>query len=246
MLNVAEFNKSHTQLMKKAATDGTNCTVSTITVICTLRFLDYNCQELNLSALQKVMINLNYDVKLPKRSDKHITKRGVVKKSFFNQLTISFVDGSKKSIKFFLNGKMQMTGLKNYDESNQLCEKLVDILNNHLNANVQMESMCTPLINLSFKVPWSLKMEKLQHVILADGYYCRFQPESYPGLVTKYSSGNNTILVFGSGSIMVAGSGSIDDAITAYDYITSVIKKNPSVHSTLVYYNPKHNKKCKS
>ncbi len=245
MLNVAAFNKTHIQLMKKAAKDGTNCTVSTITVICTLRFLDFNCFQLDLVALQKVMEKLNYDVKLPQRSDKKVTKRGVVKKSFFNQLTISFVDGNKKSIKFFLNGKMQMTGLKNYDESNQLCATLVDILNNQLHANVQIESMDTPLINLSFKVSSSLKMEKLQNVILADGYYCRFQPESYPGLIAKYSRGNNTILVFASGSIMVAGSASIDAAVSAYDYITSVIKNNPSVHSTLVYYKT-HNKKCKS
>jgi hypothetical protein len=87
--------------------------VSTITLIC-----DLNVDNVDIKTFCQHFNEPNITMKIcPHGFD--TTRKGRVRKSFYNQVTLNYKDISKKSMKIFSNGKLQITGLTSLYE----CEK---------------------------------------------------------------------------------------------------------------------------
>ena len=135
------------------------------------------------------------------------------KKTFYNQATIIIrvsEKGEKKEVncKLFLNGRIQMTGIK----SKQCAEKALDILLNSIKEiqmktdngeilyainnreNIKYDKINVHLINSDYTAGFKIKRDVL-HELLVDKYniYSTYEPCIYPGVNTKYYDNNTNI-----------------------------------------------------
>ena len=97
-----------------------------------------------------------------------------IKNEFNNQATIKFKYWGFRSVnvKFFANGKLQMTGLKYEDETIEIANLLIDIINN---INVPIKTNIESLKNVNKTYDFQLIYdEKTKNVFYYRQYYDRF------------------------------------------------------------------------
>ena len=125
--NLTAFSNSFMELMETShAFTGKGFSplnISTMTVVCQTNssFIDMEKFVNNFDD------NIDFDAELKKKhryDTPVVTKRGKVKKNFFNQATLTFKDITTKSIKIFTNGKLQMTGITSLLEGQRVAHKV--------------------------------------------------------------------------------------------------------------------------
>jgi len=123
------------------------------------------------------------------------------KRTFFNQLTLHcYYDDKLINVKFFNNGKIQMTGTKYEDQGLRLLtDRLLpllktfdDIFNNDV---LNVINYRVVMMNSDFALDKDVNRDLLQAKITGAGYYSTFEPDWYPGVNIKYyfntKNGNN-------------------------------------------------------
>lgn len=127
-------------------------------------------------------------------SQKHISdKKRTKKKVFFNQITLEVMyDNVINNIKFFNNGSISITGIKNISFGKIAIYNLFTFL---LKTDKSIFNIINPvilffnivLINSDFKLDFEIKRSEL-HQILAQKYkfYSSYEPCIYPGVNSKY------------------------------------------------------------
>ena len=243
--------------------------ISTITAISNIK------SPIDLSKLyEKCPINniiqfIEFGEKTKGISNKKIKKRNnQKKKTFFNQLTIQLyiyklsnnkLDDKIINIKVFNNGKLQLTGLKYEEQGTIAIQILLDILiplnNNNdifLEDDISIQSYKLVLINSDFDMKFAIDRDKLNNLIIEEGYYSTYEACMYPGVNIKYYinlNNNNgickcnricngkgdgktdgdckkiTIAVFKSGKIIITGGQNRDQIKIAYHFISNFINK---------------------
>ena len=126
-----------------------------------------------------------------KKNDKKKRKEKA-KRTFFNQLTLHYYyDDKIINVKFFNNGKIQMTGLK-YEEQGY------NLLNNELipmyrgfneifdNNEINILNYRIVMMNSDFDIKKNIDRDLLQKNIIDKGYYSTYEPDWYPGVNIKY------------------------------------------------------------
>ena len=100
--------------------------ISTITIVCDLS------GEIDIKKLSEGFESPSFPVCKIKHTKQHneyeISKRGKVRKSFYNQITVFYIDHSTKSIKVFSNGRLQMTGLSSIQEASKVADMMCQII----------------------------------------------------------------------------------------------------------------------
>jgi TATA-box binding protein (TBP) (component of TFIID and TFIIIB) len=131
-----------------------------------------------------------------KKNDKKKRKEKV-KRTFFNQLTLHcFYDNKIINIKFFNNGRIQMTGLK-YEEQGMklLNEKLMPMFKNFKDIfdsdTHTVRKYRIVMMNSDFAINNEIDRDTLQDTITENGYYSTFEPDWYPGVNIKYYFNTN-------------------------------------------------------
>ena len=76
-------------------------------------------------------------------------------------MTINYKDVSNKSIKIFLNGKIQITGLTSMIESNKIGENICEWIERMSGEKVEVKEMKVGMINSNFKLNWGVNLPKL-------------------------------------------------------------------------------------
>ena len=122
------------------------------------------------------------------------------KKYFYNQLTLHVFSDKIVNTKIFNNGRIQMTGIKSYDQG----EKVVEIFLNELyslsvekkesivdNLNPKINKYEVALINSDFDIGFKINREVLHRIIVSLNYYSSFEPSIYPGVNIKYYFNEN-------------------------------------------------------
>jgi TATA-box binding protein (TBP) (component of TFIID and TFIIIB) len=210
--------------------------ISTITLICNL-----NKDKINISYFVE---NFDKDGVTMKRSksnkDFEVSKRGKIKKTFFNQVSLNYEDISKKSIKIFSNGKLQITGLSCYWECNHVMNMVLKWMNEiFVEDNIVITHSYVGMINSNFCVRETLNLQKLNAILNRyDNVMSIYNPESYPAINMKihytekeYKNSKSTIsiFIFGTGNIVITGAKSIDDITLAYRFIMNTLNENRDV-----------------
>jgi TATA-box binding protein (TBP) (component of TFIID and TFIIIB) len=217
-----QYANDYMNLMTLTSKKGHKLNISTITLICELSTNVINihniCEKFNVP---------NVCIKIPKgKSDFELSKRGKVKKTFYNQITLNFKDISKKSIKIFSNGKLQITGLTSYYECNKVSLQVCKWINEFSNENLHIKHMYIGMINSNFSLNINLELHLLNKDINDNnetGVLCRYDPESYPAINMKFK--NTSIFIFGSGNIVITGGKNILDLGNAYGKVNDIIDK---------------------
>tara|TARA_Y100000389_G_C17469730_1_gene529215 strand:- start:7360 stop:8169 length:810 start_codon:yes stop_codon:yes gene_type:complete len=196
--------------------------ISTMTVVCQTNtsFIDMEKFVNNFDD------NIDFDAELKKKhryDTPVVTKRGKVKKNFFNQGTLTFRDITTKSIKIFTNGKLQMTGITSLLEGQRVAHKVCDLISRCTETNVIPVSVDIAMINSDFCIRKSVNILRLMTKITGDVIFS-YDPDTYPGLKMKYN--NVSIFVFSTGSVVITGSKSLQDLHSAFTYITNLVFSN--------------------
>jgi TATA-box binding protein (TBP) (component of TFIID and TFIIIB) len=133
------------------------------------------------------------------------------KRTFFNQVTISFVDSTTKAVKIFSNGKLQMCGITSMIESSRtallVCKLMNTIGSDVVTTEAKPENLYIAMINSSCQCKKSGLnisilgniIEKLENPQITSN----FDPDRYPALKIRYNK-QVSIAIFASGNMILA------------------------------------------
>ena len=224
-LDTRTFSKEYKELTSFAHKNGYNINISTITLLCSL-----NCTNIDLMRFCDNFSEPDVQLKTNRNpNDYEVTKRGRVKKNFFNQLTLNYKDISKKSIKIFSNGKLQITGLTSYLECNKLIEMICGWLSECLDSDIHAIHMYVGMINSNFSIKRYVDLIQLNNVLNHhENVMSIYNPESYPAINMKYVLGDTkvSVFVFGTGNVVITGSKSMTQMFNAFKFIVGIFKTN--------------------
>lgn len=188
-----------------------------------------------------------------KRKKKIVQNSTKKRKYFYNQVTLHINIDKIINVKIFNNGSIQMTGLKNCNQSNIILDILTRrFYKDKIIESQTIKSMKIVMINSDFHIGFMIHRERLHRLMCEQQYYSSFEPIIYPGVNIKYyyneskpssngickcdsvcdGKGLNgnckriTIAVFNSGSTIITGGESIKQLNTAYDFITNMIHQH--------------------
>lgn len=220
--------------------------ISTITLICNL-----NVQNVSIQQFIENFDEPNLVMKVQSGSNNgkfDVTRRSKVKRSFFNQVTLNYRDISKKSIKIFSNGKLQITGLTSGFECQKLMDYLVRLLHRTLgDTTIAIEHSYIGMINSNFSTHMNIDLVKLNRILNRNANVMSiYNPESYPAINVKYNvPGSETctsIFVFGTGNIVTTGGKSLSDIRASYLFIHNEITNHYETVCKRFEYTVRNNK----
>ena len=119
------------------------------------------------------------------------------KKTFFNQVTMHcFYDDKIINVKFFNNGKIQMTGLKYEVQginlfNNKLFNLIKDYKDTFDEKNLKLYNYRIVLINSDFALDSPVDRDIVQNKLMEYNYYSTYEPCVYPGVNIKYYFNTN-------------------------------------------------------
>lgn len=209
--------------------------VSTITLICDLNVDNVDiktfCQHFNEPNILMKICPHGFDT----------TRKGRVRKSFYNQVTLNYKDISKKSMKIFSNGKLQITGLTSVYECEKLTTYTLKVLRHTLsNPDIKIRRSYIGMINCNFSTGTNLDLLKFNQLLNRHARVMSiYNPESYPAINMKYENGTS-VFIFGTGNIVITGGKCLDDIKKTYEFINEEIIRNyDTVRKTTVYLQKK-------
>lgn len=204
--------------------------ISTMTLVCCTN-KEYIDMEKFVEHFEVVKGDFNAVLKKKNRHDKPtITKRGKVKKNFFNQATITYRDNTTKSIKVFTNGKLQMTGITSLIEGLRVAHKICDIVSECTNTKIIVTNVRIAMINSDFCIRKNVNLHRFQCDIEDRNIDCGYDPDTYPGLKVKYKG--VSIFIFSTGSVVITGSKSLKELQDAFLFISTMVVRSESTFGT--------------
>ena len=228
-MDTVAYSNEYMRLMKTVHSNNHVLNVSTITLICNLN-VDRVCMQTFCENFDESSIEMK---RYKRNKEYEVTKRGKIKKSFFNQVTLNYSDISKKSIKVFSNGKLQMTGLTSCLECNQVASMVNGWLKKYLNDDtIRITKMYIGMINSNFSMMTNLDLIRLNVILNQDRHVVSiYNPESYPAINMKYvrEDVSVSVFIFATGNIVITGGKRLGDMRVAYSFVEGVIRANPAV-----------------
>lgn len=222
-MDTVSYADEYMEFMKTVHANNNVLNVSTITLICNL-----NVDKICMQTFCEHFDETGVEVKRYKRNDEfEITKRGNIKKSFFNQVTLNYCDISKKSIKVFSNGKLQITGITSCLECNKVAEMVNGWLVKYLHDDsIRITDTYIGMLNSNFSMMTNIDLIKLNGVLNHVSHVVSvYNPESYPAINMKYVKDGTSVsvFIFATGNIVITGGKRLKDMQTAYSFVHDII-----------------------
>lgn len=147
--------------------------------------------------------------------------------AFYNQVTIGYEDQySRKSIKIFPNGSIQVAGCSDLFDCRRILKQLSFILHVVLDTTevIPVGDASVKMINTNFSLNSSVNLHK---VIAAFGvktnFKVTFDPDRYSAVKVKFVPGPDmkqvTASIFSTGKIIVTGAQTLDEIAESYAII---------------------------
>lgn len=209
-MNSLDVATSYLRLSDDIVSNGHSMRIFTITYICKLNrviLIDY---------ISRVFREPGITVKFP-MDNKH----------FHSQMTLTYHDVSRKSIKIFANGSLQITGLSSMLECDDVLLRVIGWLNKYspiAYTDLHASTTYIAMMNAKIMVQAPLDLPSICQLFRQlPGVICLHNPETYPGLNVKFLDKRITMLIFRTGSVVVACAKSIEDIQYVYEKLVSVI-----------------------
>jgi TATA-box binding protein (TBP) (component of TFIID and TFIIIB) len=203
--------KNNDKIAEPIIVKATNVSISTCTVLTNLN------SKLNLGLLSRfISVHDQFSEELDNKSGgiynlefygncaRGETLIDKIKDEFNNQATIKFKYWGFRNVnvKFFANGKLQMTGLKYEDEAKVIAELLINIINN---INVPIKTNITSLKIVDKTYDFQLIYDKKTKNVF---YYRQF----YDRFLTPYDF--DTDIIYRDGSNVIIGNGVCNNSVS--------------------------------
>lgn len=206
--------------------------LSTMTIVC-----DLAC-EIDLEKLTRNFTSPSFPLCSIKKAKSNkectYTKRGKVKKSFYNQTTITYKTFTTKSVKVFSNGKLQITGVTSLNETLKTIDIISYILKNSEKAVINgdpssemLRNLSIEMINSNFNYAKEIDLKALRNIMKKSGHDVTYDPDTYPGINAKIDG--ISVFIFGTGNVVITGAKSISGVQKTFELVTSIFMKNTNI-----------------
>lgn len=144
--------------------------------------------------------------------------------AFYNQVTIGYEDAySRKSIKIFGNGAIQVAGCSDLFDCRRILKQLSFILASvlELEAPPPVADADVKMINTNFSLNSSVNLNKIITKFAKNPVFkVTFDPDRYSAVKVKFVPGQGmkqvTASIFSTGKIIVTGAQTLDEIAQAY------------------------------
>lgn len=162
--------------------------------------------------------------------------------AFYNQVTIGYEDQySRKSIKIFPNGSIQVAGCSDLFDCRRILRQLSFILKVVLNLekDVPVDEVAVKMINTNFSLNASVNLNKIiQNFSQKPGTKVTFDPDRYSAVKVKFVPGRDmkqvTASIFSTGRIIVTGAQTLAEIAGAYEFINKTVSNQTMVKPATV------------
>jgi TATA-box binding protein (TBP) (component of TFIID and TFIIIB) len=152
--------------------------------------------------------------------------------AFYNQVTIGYADHySRKSIKIFPNGSIQVAGCSDLFDCRRVLGQLAFIMQVvlELEAPVPTDPPAVKMINTNFSLNASVNLHKIIGRLSADPMFkVSFDPDRYSAVKVKFVPGLGmkqvTASIFSTGRIIVTGAQTLGEIAGAYEILNKNIE----------------------
>jgi len=190
----------------------------------------------------KISINLDVQTLKQKMKDEPFTikKKGstragytwtVKDNRFFNQITAEYRDEfSKKSIKFFPNGSIHVTGCSDLIDCMRVMEQVKFCIKKYTGlTDVHATDFRVLMINANFSMNSMLNLQQVTSKSENAGCVVSFKPEIYSAVKIKFVPGPDmkkiTASVFSSGCVLITGAKTLREITASYKFLVNLLKE---------------------
>lgn len=163
--------------------------------------------------------------------------------AFYNQVTIGYEDhSSRKSIKIFPNGSIQVAGCADLFDCRRIIRQLSFILGFVLECDhaIPVDAVSVKMINTNFSLNSSVNLNLIiatlsqNRVMTSDGFKVAFKvaynPDRYSAVKVKFAPGEGmkqvTASIFSTGKIIVTGAQTLAEIASAYEILNKALSDN--------------------
>jgi TATA-box binding protein (TBP) (component of TFIID and TFIIIB) len=159
--------------------------------------------------------------------------------AFYNQVTIGYEDAySRKSIKIFGNGAIQVAGCSDLFDCRRILKQLSFILASvlELEEPPPVADADVKMINTNFSLNSSVNLNKIiAKFAKVPGFKVTFDPDRYSAVKVKFVPGVGmkqvTASIFSTGRIIVTGAQTLDEIAQAYKILNENLEPGVFVKS---------------
>ena len=175
----------------------------------------------------------------PKNSSFSGFEWSMMKTAFYNQVTIGYSDAySRKSIKIFPNGSIQVAGCSNLYDCKRILHQLTLIVKETLGLEaLEARAPQISMINTNFSLNTSVNLHKvIDRLSQAQaGFKVTYDPDRYSAVKVKFTPGPDmkqvTASIFKTGKIIVTGAQQLSEIVAAYDLLNQHITKDTFIEN---------------
>lgn len=150
--------------------------------------------------------------------------------AFYNQVTVGYEDQySRKSIKIFPNGSIQVAGCSDLFDCRRVLRQLAFILKVVLGSpdDIPVDEVAVKMINTNFSLNSSVNLNKIIQQFSKGPFKVTFDPDRYSAVKIKFCPGEGmkqvTGSIFSTGRIIVTGAQTLDEIANSYKIINQAI-----------------------
>ena len=149
---------------------------------------------------------------------------------FFNQISIYSDDHkSRKSVKLFPNGSVQVAGGSDLVDCDRIYMYISAIVSKLLKTNLQIKTYNIHMINSNFSLNYYVNLNEIYEIFNDCGHDATFNPDRYSAVKIKMATLTKhivTVSIFSSGKIIVTGATSLDEISATYQEILKIVQEN--------------------
>ena len=200
------YQKRYLDLCELTFRNNHSFNITTLTIVFQVN------NPIDIQKLYSVIDDDTLNKQMAKNSDDfRMTKRRKVIQVFFNQLSLSFEDWSKKVIKIFANGKVHITGIASLYDFDNACDVVMSLLRTKLSKSYDTIGGKTKvvMINCTIDCGHALSLHTLCDQQTSKNGMCPHQkitavsycPERYPAVKVKME--RSSAFLFRTGKIII-------------------------------------------
>jgi TATA-box binding protein (TBP) (component of TFIID and TFIIIB) len=156
--------------------------------------------------------------------------------AFYNQVTIGYRDAySKKSIKIFPNGSIQVAGCSDIFDCRRILRQLSFILKVVLGRekDIPVDEVAVKMINTNFSLNSSVNLNKIIQKLSKPPFRVTYDPDRYSAVKVKFVPGPDmkqvTASIFSTGKIIVTGAQTLQEIAKAYSILNQNLR-DPAIY----------------
>lgn len=148
---------------------------------------------------------------------------------FFNQITAEYRDEfSKKSIKFFPNGSIHVTGCSDLVDCHRVMAQVKFCIKKYTGIDdVHTSDFRVLMINANFSMNSMLNLQQVTKKSENAGCTVSFKPEIYSAVKIKFVPGTDmkkiTASVFSSGCVLITGAKTLREITASYKFLVGLL-----------------------